>query len=67
MEALKGLPYKKKGSGASYYQLPLPLFITFCDVNHQCQAMSELFVERLWYGEQPIAIAKQLNLCNIFI
>jgi hypothetical protein len=32
-----------------------------CDVNHQCQTMSELCVEPLWYGEQPIAIARQLD------
>ena len=35
--------------------------------NHQCQAMSELCLEPLWYGEQPNAIARQLNLCFIFI
>jgi hypothetical protein len=39
----------------------------FVYVNHQCQAMSELCVEPLWYGEQPNAIARQLNLCYIFI
>ena len=37
-----------------YCQLQLPLFFTFCDVNHQCQAMSELFVEPLWYGGHGI-------------
>jgi hypothetical protein len=26
----------------AYYQQQLPVFFTFCDVNHQCQAMSEL-------------------------
>jgi hypothetical protein len=31
------------------------------------QAMSELCVEPQWYGEQPNAIARQLNLCYIFI
>jgi hypothetical protein len=41
--------------------------LTFCDVNHQRQAMSELCVESLWYGEQPNAIARQLNLFYIFI
>jgi hypothetical protein len=49
-------------SAASYCQLQLPLFFTFCDINHQCQAMSELCVEPLWYGEQPNAISRQLNL-----
>jgi hypothetical protein len=29
--------------------------------------MSELCVESLWYGEQTNAIARQLNLCYIFI
>ncbi len=29
--------------------------------------MSELCVEPLWYGKQPNAIARQLNLCYIFI
>jgi hypothetical protein len=38
-----------------------------CDVNHQCQAMSELCVEPQWYGGQTDAIARQLNLCYIFI
>jgi hypothetical protein len=42
------------------------LFFTFCDVNHQCQAMSELCVEPLWYGGQTDAIARQLNLCYIY-
>jgi hypothetical protein len=36
-------------------------------VNHQRQAMSELCVETLWYGGQTDAIARQLNLCYIFI
>jgi hypothetical protein len=44
-----------------------PLFFTFCDVDRQCQAMSELCVEPLLYGEQPNAVARQLNLCYIFI
>jgi hypothetical protein len=35
----------------------------FCDVNHQCQAMSELCEEPLWYGEQPNTCARQLNVC----
>ncbi len=39
-------------------QLQQPLFFTYCDVNHECQAMSELCVDPLWYGEQPIATAK---------
>ncbi len=39
---------------------------TLCDVNYQCQAMSELCVETLWYGGQTDAIARQLNLCYIF-
>jgi hypothetical protein len=42
-------------------------FVLCCDVNHQCQAMSEPRVEPLWYGEQPNVIVRQLNLCNIFI
>jgi hypothetical protein len=59
---------EQKCSDASYCQLQvLPLFLTFCDVNHQCQAMSELCAEPLWYGEQTNAIARQLNLCYIFI
>jgi hypothetical protein len=29
--------------------------------------MSELCVETLWYGGQIDAIARQLNLCYIFI
>ncbi len=28
--------------------------------------MSELCVEPLWYGEQPDAVARLLNLCYIF-
>ncbi len=32
-------------------------FDVFCDVYHQCQAMPELYVGPLWYGEQPNAIA----------
>ncbi len=66
MEAEKGLSqpgFEQKCSAASYCQLQLPLFFTFCDVNHQCQAMSELCVETLWYGGQTDAIARQLNLC----
>jgi hypothetical protein len=31
-----------------------------------CQAMSELCVEPLWYGEQTNTIARQLNLCYMF-
>jgi hypothetical protein len=33
----------------------------------KCQAMSELCVEPMWYEEQKNAIARQLNLCFIFI
>jgi hypothetical protein len=29
--------------------------------------MSELCVEPLWYGEQPNAIARQLDFCSLFI
>jgi hypothetical protein len=69
--SLKGLAIssvKQKCSAASYRQQQvLPLFLTFCDVNHQCQAMSELCVEPLWYGEQTNVIARQLNLSHIFI
>jgi hypothetical protein len=43
------------------------LFFTFCDVNHQCQAMSKLCVEPLWYGGQTDAIGRKLNLCYMFI
>jgi hypothetical protein len=39
----------------------------FLMLNHQCQVMSELCVETLWYGGQTDAIARQLNLCYIFI
>ncbi len=42
----------QKCSAASYCQLQLHLFFTFCDVNHQCPAVSELCVKPLWYGEQ---------------
>jgi hypothetical protein len=31
-------------------------------INHHCQAIPELCVEPLWYGEQPNANARQLNL-----
>ena len=69
--SLKGLAiprFEQKCSAASICQLQvLPLFLTLCDVNHQCQAMSELCVELLWYGEQISAIARQLNFCYIFI
>jgi hypothetical protein len=41
--------------------MQLPLFFTFCDFNHKGQAMSELFVDLLWYGEQPNAITRQLD------
>ncbi len=67
--SLKGLAipgFEQKCSAASYCQLQLPLFFTFCDVNLQCQAMSELCVESLWHGEQINVIARQLNLCYIF-
>jgi len=37
--------------------------LNICDVNHQCQTMSELCVEPQWYGEQTNAIARQLDLC----
>jgi hypothetical protein len=71
MEAEKGLPnpgFEQKFSAASYCQLQLPLCFTFCDVNHQCQDMSELcVVEPLWYGEQPNVIARQLDFCYILI
>jgi hypothetical protein len=66
--SLKGLPYpgfEQKRSTAKYCQLQLPLFFTSCDVNHQCQAMSELCVGPLYYGEQPNDIVRQLNLCYI--
>ncbi len=33
----------------------------------QCQGMSELCVEPLWYGEHANAIARQLDFCYIFI
>jgi hypothetical protein len=39
----------------------------FVVYNHQCQAMSELCLEPLWYGGQTDAISRQLNLCCIFI
>ncbi len=39
----------------------------FILARHKCQAMSELCVETLWYGGQTDAIARQLNLCYIFI
>jgi hypothetical protein len=51
--SIKGLAIPRVGakcSAARYCQLQLPLFFTFCDVNHQCQALSELCVEPLWYG-----------------
>jgi hypothetical protein len=54
-------------SAAGYCQLQPPLFFTFGDVNQQCQAMSEFCVEPLWYGEQTNAIARQMNLCYMFI
>ncbi len=59
---LKGLPYsvfEQKCSAASYRQLQLPLFFTFCDVNHQCQAMSEPCVEHsvVWRAVKCIALA----------
>ncbi len=65
-----GLPYpgfERKCSAASYFQLQLPLFFKFCDVNWQCQAIffSELCVEPLRYGEQPNAIARQQDFCYI--
>ncbi len=50
MEAWKGLPYpgfEQKSPAASYCQLQPPLFFTFCDVYHHCQAMSEFCVEPL--------------------
>jgi hypothetical protein len=59
--------FEQKCSAASYCQLQLPLFFTFCDDNHQCQAISELCVEPLWYGGQTDAIARQLNLGYLFI
>jgi len=68
--SLKGLAIPRdsaKMSAASYCQLQLPLVFTFCDVNHQCQAISELCVKSLWYGEQPNAIARQLDFCYTFI
>ncbi len=53
--SLKGLAipspvFEQKCSVLSYCQLQLSLFFTFCGVNHQCQGMSELCVEPLWYG-----------------
>ncbi len=36
-------------------------------ITNAMQAMSELCVEPLWYGEQPNAIARQLILCFLFI
>ncbi len=54
-----------KCSAASYCKLQLPLFFIFCDVNHQCQAMSELCVDPLCHGEQPNVIARQLDFCYI--
>jgi hypothetical protein len=57
MEAYKNLPYpgfEQKCSAASYCQLKLRLFFTFCHVNHQCQAMSKFCVEPLWYGGQTL-------------
>jgi hypothetical protein len=50
MEDQKGLPYpgfEQKGSPASQCQLQLPMFFTFCYVNHERQTMSELSVEPL--------------------
>jgi hypothetical protein len=63
------LPYigfEQKSLAARFCQLKLPLFFTFSDVSHQCQAMSELCVEHLWYGKQPNAIARQMDLSYIF-
>ncbi len=37
--------FEQKYSAASYCQLQLPMFFTFCDVYHQCQAMSELCLD----------------------
>jgi hypothetical protein len=68
--SIKGIAYPgfdQKCSAESYCKLQLPLFFTFCDGNNQYQAMSKLYVEPLWYGEHPNAIARQLNLCYIFI
>jgi hypothetical protein len=51
-ESIQGLPYpgfKQKCSAAGYCQLQLPLFA----------------VEPLWYGEQPNAIVRQLDFCDI--
>jgi hypothetical protein len=45
-------------------KVPFVLYI-FCDVNHQCQAMSKIGCEPLWYGEPPNALARQLNLFKL--
>ncbi len=37
--------FEQKYSAASYCHLQLPLIFTFCDVYHQCQAMSELCLD----------------------
>jgi hypothetical protein len=60
MEAEKGL---QKCSAASYYQQQLPLFFTFCDVNHQCQALSELSAEKL-KKQTRIKIEQQKKSAN---
>jgi hypothetical protein len=62
LNGLKGLAYpgfEQNCSAANYCQTQLPLFFTFFDLIHQCQAMSEFCVEPFWYGEQPNAIARQ--------
>ncbi len=55
----------EKIQNPGYCQLQLTLFFTFCDINHQCQAMSELCAEPLWYGGQTDAIA-MLHICFKF-
>ncbi len=67
---LKDLPYpgfKQKCSAASHSQLQLPMFFTFCIVNHQCQAKSEPCVEHSVVWRSVKCIDRQLNLCNIYI
>ncbi len=58
--------FEQTCSAASYCQLKLKLFITFCDVNHQGQAMSELCVEPLIYEDQPNAIASWVYATDLF-
>jgi hypothetical protein len=66
MEELKGLKAQELSKNAQllvtvYCQLQRPLVFEFCDVNPQCQVLSELYVEPQWYGEKPNVIARLLD------